>query len=173
MTPDKLEGDHAGHIFGDLFGGSPELDNLLSQAKDVNLKEYRRIERDWADALRSNPPKKVEADIKINYDGISKRPISFEVNYKIDGEPYSEILKNINRGDKMAIFEDQFMEIQIGMVSLAMEYVNCQADAIYIYGISEKEIISYNVFFKIKDSVVKIHKVNSVLTNKVGYLTFK
>lgn len=98
MTPDKLEGDHAGHIFGDLFGGSPELDNLLSQAKDVNLKEYRRIERDWADALRSNPPKKVEADIKINYDGISKRPISFEVNYKIDGEPYSEILKNINRG---------------------------------------------------------------------------
>lgn len=49
----------------------------------------------------------------------------------------------------MAIFEDQFMEIQIGMVSLAMEYVNGQADAIYIYGISEKEIISYNVFFKI------------------------
>ncbi|QWV86631.1 hypothetical protein KQ224_00360 [Streptococcus parasuis] len=68
----------------------------------------------------------------------------------------------------MAIFEDQFMEIQIGMVSLAMEYVNGQADDIYIYGISEKEIISYNVFFKIKDSFVKIHKVNSVLTNKVN-----
>lgn len=68
----------------------------------------------------------------------------------------------------MTIFEDQFMEIQIGMVSLAMEYVHGQADAIYIYGISEQEIISYNVFFKIKDSVVKIHKVNSVLTNKVN-----
>ena len=50
----------------------------------------------------------------------------------------------------MTIFEDQFMEIQIGMVSLAMEYVHGQADAIYIYGISEQEIISYNVFFKIK-----------------------
>ena len=97
QTLDKRVGDHAGHIFGDLFGGSPELDNLLSQAKEVNLKEYRRIERDWADALRSKPSKKVEGDIKINYDGISKRPISFEVNYKIDGEPYSEILKNINR----------------------------------------------------------------------------
>ncbi|MGT2866992.1 DNA/RNA non-specific endonuclease [Streptococcus fryi] len=96
MTPDKLEGDHAGHIFGDLFGGSPELDNLLSQAKDVNLKEYRRIERDWADALRSNPPKKVEADIKINYDGMSKRPISFEVNYKIDGIEFLEEIPNIN-----------------------------------------------------------------------------
>ncbi|HEM3618866.1 TPA: DNA/RNA non-specific endonuclease [Streptococcus suis] len=96
MTPDKLEGDHAGHIFGDLFGGSPELDNLLSQAKDVNLREYRRIERDWADALRANPPKKVEADIKINYDGISKRPISFEVNYKIDGIEFLEEIPNIN-----------------------------------------------------------------------------
>ena len=37
-TLDKEIGDHAGHIFGDLFGGSPELDNLVSQAKDVNQK---------------------------------------------------------------------------------------------------------------------------------------
>ena len=95
-TPDKEIGDHAGHIFGDLFGGSPELDNLVSQAKDVNLKEYRRIERDWADALKSNPPKKVEVDIKINYDGSSMRPTSFEVNYKIDGIRHKEIIKNIN-----------------------------------------------------------------------------
>ena len=96
-TPDKEIGDHAGHIFGDLFGGSPELDNLVSQAKDVNLKEYRRIERDWADALKSNPPKKVEVDIKINYDGSSMRPTSFEVNYKIDGIEYFEEIPNINR----------------------------------------------------------------------------
>ena len=80
-----------------MFGGSPELDNLVSQAKDVNLKEYRRIERDWADALKSNPPKKVEVDIKINYEGASMRPTSFEVNYKIDGKPKSEIIKNINK----------------------------------------------------------------------------
>ena len=96
-TPDKELGDHAGHIFGDLFGGSPELDNLVSQAKDVNLKEYRRIERDWADALKSKPPKKVEVDVKINYQGSSMRPTSFEVNYKIDGKKYNEIIPNINR----------------------------------------------------------------------------
>ena len=96
-TPDKEIGDHAGHIFGDLFGGSPELDNLVSQAKDVNLKEYRRIERDWADALKSNPPKKVEVDVKINYEGSSMRPTSFEVNYKIDGIEYFEEIPNINR----------------------------------------------------------------------------
>lgn len=96
-TPDKEIGDHAGHIFGDLFGGSPELDNVLSQAKDVNLKEYRRIERKWEAALKSEPPKKVEVDIKINYDGSSMRPTSFEVNYKIDGIEYFEEIPNMNR----------------------------------------------------------------------------
>ena len=96
-TLDKEIGDHAGHIFGDLFGGSPELDNVISQAKDVNLKEYRRIERKWEAALKSKPPKKIEVDIKINYEGSSMRPTSFEVNYKIDGKPKSEIIKNINK----------------------------------------------------------------------------
>ena len=96
-TLDKELGDHAGHIFGDLFGGSPELDNVLSQAKDVNLKEYRRIERKWEDALKSKPPKKVEVDVKINYEGSSMRPTSFEVNYKIDGIRHKEIIKNINK----------------------------------------------------------------------------
>jgi yeeF1 len=81
-----------------LFGGPSELDNLVSQAEDVNLKEYRRIERDWADALKSDPPKKVEVDIKINYEGTSMRPSSFEVNYKIDGIEYFEEIPNINRG---------------------------------------------------------------------------
>mgnify|MGYP000043891555 CR=1 FL=1 len=31
------------------------------------------------------------------------------------------------------VFEDKFMEIQIDMVSLAMEYVQNQADKIFIY----------------------------------------
>ena len=50
-TPGKLGGDHAGHLIADVFGGSPELDNLVSQAKDVNLKQYREIEREWEKAL--------------------------------------------------------------------------------------------------------------------------
>ena len=96
-TLDKEIGDHAGHIFGDLFGGSPELDNVLSQAKDVNLKEYRRIERKWEAALKSEPPKKIEVDVKINYEGSSMRPTSFEVNYKIDGIEFFEEIPNMNR----------------------------------------------------------------------------
>ncbi len=36
-------GDHAGHLIGDRFGGSPELDNLVSQAQRVNSSEYKAI----------------------------------------------------------------------------------------------------------------------------------
>ena len=32
-------------------------------------------------------------DIKINYDGALTRPYSFNVNYTIDGEPFSQIIK--------------------------------------------------------------------------------
>ena len=42
-TSGKLPGDHAGHLAGDLFGGSKELDNLITQSQNVNLSEYRKI----------------------------------------------------------------------------------------------------------------------------------
>jgi len=35
--------------------------------------------------------------------------------------------------NKMTQFEDKFMEIQIDMISLAMEYVQNQAEKIFIY----------------------------------------
>ena len=50
-TPGKLKGDHAGHLAGDRFGGSPELDNLVSQASNVNLSQYKKIENQWAKAI--------------------------------------------------------------------------------------------------------------------------
>ncbi|HLS60806.1 MAG TPA: DNA/RNA non-specific endonuclease [Virgibacillus sp.] len=43
--------DHAGHLAGDRFRGSPELDNLASQSSAVNLSEYKRIENEWAQAI--------------------------------------------------------------------------------------------------------------------------
>ena len=36
---------------------------------------------------------KVTVDIKINYDGALTRPYSSNVNYTIDGEPFSQIIK--------------------------------------------------------------------------------
>ena len=95
-TPGKLAGDEAGHLFGDLFGGSPKLDNLVSQAWEVNRIQYRKIEREWQDALKMN--KKVSAEIIIDYEPGSSRPREFTINYSINGEIHSTTIKNTNEG---------------------------------------------------------------------------
>ena len=91
-TLGKLPGDHAGHLAGDRFGGSPELDNLVSQLSDVNLSSYKKIENQWAKAIEEG--KKVSVDVKINYTGNKLRPDSFEVTYNIDGEPFYQHIPN-------------------------------------------------------------------------------
>lgn len=59
-TLGKIKGrDHAGHLAADRFGGSPKLDNLVSQLSEVNTKQYKKIENEWASALKETPPKKV------------------------------------------------------------------------------------------------------------------
>ncbi len=89
-TPGKLEGDHAGHIIADRFGGSPEIDNLVSQLQKVNLSTYKRLENDWAQALESG--EKVELNIEIKYMSNSTRPREFVIKYKIDGDIYPMIV---------------------------------------------------------------------------------
>ena len=61
-TPGKVQGDHAGHLAGDRFGGSPDIDNLVSQMRTVNLSQYKKLENKWAQDIRDG--KKVEVDIK-------------------------------------------------------------------------------------------------------------
>ncbi|URJ35163.3 DNA/RNA non-specific endonuclease [Paenibacillus polymyxa] len=83
-TPGKKDGDHAGHLAGDRFGGSPELDNLVSQSRKVNLSQYKKIENQWAKALKDGKEVKVKVDIE--YEGDSLRPSKFNVQYEIDGK---------------------------------------------------------------------------------------
>ncbi|WP_270774869.1 DNA/RNA non-specific endonuclease [Streptococcus anginosus] len=92
-TPGKLPGDHAGHLAGDRFGGSPEIDNLVSQLSDVNLSDYKKLENQWAKALEEG--KDVSVNVKVNYVGDSLRPDSFEVSYSIDGDYAKQIIKNV------------------------------------------------------------------------------
>lgn len=90
-TPGKVKGqDHAGHLAGDRFGGSPKIDNLVSQLSDVNLKQYKKIEDKWAAALSETPPKKVKVDVEIKYEKDNTRPSEFIVQYEIDGK-YDEV----------------------------------------------------------------------------------
>ena len=60
------------------------------------------------------------------------------------------------------VFEDKFMEVQISMISLAMEYVQNQAEKVYIYAIADS-LYSFNLFYKIKGNIVRKHLVNDFL----------
>lgn len=91
-TPGKLKDDHAGHLAGDRFGGSPEIDNLVSQLSEVNLSDYKKLENSWAKALKEG--KDVSVNVKINYSGDGLRPSSFEVSYSIDGDFIKHIISN-------------------------------------------------------------------------------
>ena len=67
----------------------------------------------------------------------------------------------------MTQFEDKFMEVQASMVSLALEYVQDQAEKVYIYCVSEEALQSYKIFYKINGIVIEMNKVNEVVTNKI------
>ncbi|NBJ70637.1 hypothetical protein D1839_14305 [Roseburia sp. 1XD42-34] len=82
-TPGKEDGDHAGHLAADRFGGSPELDNLVTQSSSVNLSKYKKLENIWARAIEEG--KNVSVNVKVNYEGNSLRPSSFDIEYEIDG----------------------------------------------------------------------------------------
>ncbi|WP_258073244.1 DNA/RNA non-specific endonuclease, partial [Brevibacillus laterosporus] len=91
-TPGKQNGDHAGHLAGDRFGGSPELDNLVSQSSNVNLSKYKKIENQWAKALKNG--KKVKTKVEVEYEGNSLRPSKFNVQYEIDGKYFEKSILN-------------------------------------------------------------------------------
>ena len=91
-TLGKIIADHAGHLFGDRFGGSPDIDNEVSQSKLVNLSEYKKIENKWAKALKQG--KNVRVSIDVQYEGDSMRPSGFVINYFIDGVKDTANIKN-------------------------------------------------------------------------------
>lgn len=97
-TPGKLPDDHAGHLAGDRFGGSPRIDNLVSQLKGVNLSAYRIIENRWARALAPNQPggaKDVSVDVQVETDPFTGRPVQFNIKWWIDGQSFSQVIPNI------------------------------------------------------------------------------
>lgn len=64
----------------------------------------------------------------------------------------------------MTTFEDKFMDIQASMISLCMEYVQGQADKVYIYGIADS-LLSFNVFYNVQGHIVHKHQVNEFYDN--------
>lgn len=91
---DRRKTDDGGHLIGSQFGGSGKSDNLVAMKRELNQNpgEYYKLEKTWADALKDG--KAVYVEIEPRYDGESKRPTSFAVTYKIDGEKSKKVLDN-------------------------------------------------------------------------------
>ena len=91
-TPGKQEGDQAAHLAADRFGGSPELANLVSQSSHVNLSTYKKLENEWAKAIKEG--KNVQVEVNVIYEGASKRPSEFVISHTIDGKTTTTIIAN-------------------------------------------------------------------------------
>ena len=77
-----MPSDEDGSMIARIFGGSGELDNLVTMDKIVNRSDYRIMENQWKNALQES--KEVKVTIYVVYDGASKRPKEFNVKYFID-----------------------------------------------------------------------------------------
>ncbi len=90
--PGKGPNDHAGHLAGDRFGGSPHLDNIVAQLDTVNLSSYKRLENLWADAIAKG--KHVSVDVHVTNDLATGRPTRFDIIWSIDGRRGTASIKN-------------------------------------------------------------------------------
>ncbi|MDA3616525.1 DNA/RNA non-specific endonuclease [Polluticaenibacter yanchengensis] len=91
-SKDGLSDDHGSHLIGSRFDGAGEQINLVPMKSDLNLREWKVMENEWEKALQQG--KTVNIEIRPIYDGTSKRPIGFEVDYWIDGIKTSEVFEN-------------------------------------------------------------------------------
>ncbi len=73
----KVPGDHAGHLFANIFGGSEKLDNIVAQLDNVNLSKMKKIENRWLKKLEAGEV--FDVDIKVLYDGSGLRPTGFKI----------------------------------------------------------------------------------------------
>ena len=60
------------------------------------------------------------------------------------------------------------MEVQASMISLAMEYVQNQAEKVYIYCISKEALLSFDVFYKINGILTKMYEHIFLITQFTG-----
>lgn len=57
------------------------------------------------------------------------------------------------------VFEDEFMEVQSGLISLCLEVTEKNVDKVYAYCSIEKKSLSFNVFFEKQGEIKKLHEL--------------
>src|SRR5699024_11381641 len=64
------------------------------------------------------------------------------------------------------VFEDYLTDLQADMVDICLEYVENDAEDIYIYCSYEPEMYVFDVFFKINNQFVFKHNLNDAIKSK-------
>ena len=90
---DGIGGDQGGHLIASRFYGPGEQINLFPQSSTLNQGKWKSMENLWANAMSEGMDVKVK--IKVKFDGDSKRPSGYEVDYWIDGDYNYEKFSNL------------------------------------------------------------------------------
>jgi len=84
---DRRPTDDGGHYIAARFNGPSDAFNHFAQDANFNRGLYRRLEDQWATALRAH--KKVTVSIVPHYETPSKRPYEIDVSFLVDGHKES------------------------------------------------------------------------------------
>ncbi|MFT3738780.1 MAG: DNA/RNA non-specific endonuclease [Breznakibacter sp.] len=87
--------DDGGHLIGAQFYGPGEQINYLPMNNSINRAggDWYYLETQWSKALKEG--KLVEVEIRPIFEGSSKRPVAFEVDYKINSNLSTTIIENL------------------------------------------------------------------------------
>ena len=91
---DAVDGDQGGHLFAAMFDGPGEQINYHPMTRELNGGggDWYNMEQEWRTALQQN--KSVDARIRAEFDGDSKRPAAFRVTFWIDGKKHTRFFDN-------------------------------------------------------------------------------
>lgn len=95
--PDRREGkDDGGHFIAARFNGPSDSFNHFAQDRNFNRGAYRKLEDDWAKALRAG--RKVAVDIDALYHGAFQRPYKLIVKWSVDDKEIIRKFLNESKG---------------------------------------------------------------------------
>ena len=58
------------------------------------------------------------------------------------------------------VFEDEFMELQTGLISLCLELTEGKVDKVFAYGSNEKKSAAFNAFFEVDGTIKTTNQLN-------------
>ena len=90
---DGQPGDQGGHIVAARLGGPGEQINYHPMKGNLNQGAWKKMENDWAKSIQ-NGQSVTNVDIKAVFQGDSRRPDGFLVNYLVDSKKYSRTFVN-------------------------------------------------------------------------------